>query len=143
MDACCRQRSAGAARLRVSPEAGANIIFIEKRWFCSSNLKTQSVFDFSGRTNNVFLTKMDAFLPAAKSRSSPAARESRSRRQHHLHRKTHVLPRSKKSSALYIKTRRWYDSKLDARGNTVLIKWRVKFRRAVLNSVFGAKHSSS
>ena len=27
----------------------------------------------------------------------------------------------KKASALYIKTRRWYDLKLDARGTTVLI----------------------
>ena len=48
----------------------ANIIFIEKRWSCSSNLKTQSVFDFSGRTNNVFLTKMDA---CCRQRSAGAA----------------------------------------------------------------------
>ena len=52
-----------AARLRVGPEADANIIFIEKR------------------------------------RSLPA----------------------KKVSTLYIKSFRWYDLKLDARGTTVLI----------------------
>lgn len=39
----------------------------------------------------------------------------------------------KKVSALYIKTRRWYDLKLDARGNALLINRRDKFRRAVMN----------
>ena len=60
-----------------------------------------------------------------KDQASLAARESGSRRQHHLHRKAQVLSHSKKSSALYIKTRRWYDSKLDARGNAALNKRRV------------------
>jgi len=52
-------------------KAGASIIFIEKRRSSSSSLEDASASsDLSGRTRNVFLTKMNALLPAAELMSS-------------------------------------------------------------------------
>ena len=39
------------------------IIFIEKRWSSSASLQMLCILRSLGRTNNVFLTKMDALLP--------------------------------------------------------------------------------
>jgi len=54
-------------------KAGASIIFIEKRRSSSSSLEDASASsDLSGRTRNVFLTKMNAFFRQPNKMSSPS-----------------------------------------------------------------------
>ena len=119
MDALLPLAKCRGSRLRTSSGPGANIIFIEKRRSYPASYKNAYAFLISRSDQQCFSHEDGCFAAVSEVQGQPAAHKFGTRRKHHLHQKARTFT-VKKVSALYIKTLRWYDLKLDARGIAVL-----------------------